>query len=197
MLLPLTVFHINRIKDNVWTMDKGERRIVLVVHNIRSAYNVGALLRTADGLGVNKVILSGYTPYPAAAEDDRLPHVAQKTNRAIQKTALGAEISVAWEKIDNIQDHLNHLRNEGYQIAALEQTTASQNLPDFRPPDKLVLLVGNEVDGLEADLLNSINVHLQIPMLGAKESLNVAAAAAIALYHLRYAPLPGVDKHRA
>jgi 23S rRNA (guanosine2251-2'-O)-methyltransferase len=180
--------------DNVWTMDKGERRIILVVHNVRSAHNVGALLRTADGLGIYKVTLSGYTPYPAAAEDDRLPHIAQKTNRSIQKTALGAETSVVWEKIDNIQDYLNHLRSEGYQIAALEQTAASQNLPDFKPPNKLALVVGNEIEGLDTELLNSINIRLQIPMLGAKESFNVAAAAAMALYHLRFASFPGVDK---
>jgi 23S rRNA (guanosine2251-2'-O)-methyltransferase len=173
------------------------RSIVLIIHNVRSAHNAGALLRTADGLGVRKVIFSGYTPYPAGPQDDRLPHLAQKTNHAIHKTALGAETSVAWEKIDDIQAHLNHLRFEGYEIAALEQTASSRDLPGYKPTNKVALLVGNEIDGLDAELLNSIGVHLQIPMLGQKESLNVAAAAAMALYHLRFTPFPGVDKHKA
>ena len=162
------------------------RSIVLIVHNVRSAHNVGALLRSADGLGINKVVFSGYTPYPLASDDDRLPHIAQKTNRAIHKTALGAETSVSWERTDNILDCLSQLRADGYEIAALEQTANSQNLSGFSPPDKLALLVGNEVNGLEKDLLNSISLHLQIPMLGAKESLNVASAAAMALYYLRF-----------
>ena len=164
------------------------RQIILIIHNVRSAHNAGALLRTADGLGVHKVVFSGYTPYPADRQDDRLPHLARKTNQAIHKTALGAETSVAWEKIDDIQGHLNHLRVEGYEIAALEQTATSQGLPGYKPTNKVALLVGNEVNGLEIELLNSIGTHLQIPMLGSKESFNVAAAAAIALYHLRFTP---------
>lgn len=175
-------------------MAKGERKIILLIHNVRSAYNVGSLLRTADGLGVVEVVFSGYTPYPLAKKDERLPHIAEKTHRAIQKTALGAEKSVAWLRTNDIQTYLNKMRADGYVVAALEQTSSSRNLSEYRPPQKLVLLVGNEIDGLDADLLISINVHLQIPMLGAKESFNVAAAGAMALYHLRFAPLPGVDK---
>jgi 23S rRNA (guanosine2251-2'-O)-methyltransferase len=162
------------------------RSLVLIIHNVRSAHNAGALLRTADGLGIQRVVFSGYTPYPAAQDDTRLPHLAEKTNRAIQKTALGAEKSVNWHKTDDLPAYLEKLKEEGYEITALEQTATSQNLTSYMPPEKLALLVGNEVEGLDVNLLDSINIHLQIPMLGSKESFNVAAAAAMALYHLRF-----------
>jgi tRNA G18 (ribose-2'-O)-methylase SpoU len=162
------------------------RSLVLIIHNVRSAHNAGALLRTADGLGVQEVVFSGYTPYPAAKDDSRLPHLAEKTNRAIQKTALGAEKSVSWHKTDDLPAYLEKLKAQGYEITALEQTATAQDLTSYKPPEKLALLVGNEVDGLDASLLTSISVHLQIPMLGFKESFNVAAAAAMALYHLRF-----------
>src|SRR5579885_2599476 len=73
------------------------RQIVLIAHDLRSTHNIGSLLRTADGLGVEKVFITGYSPYPLMARDDRLPHLAQKLDRDIHKTALGAEQSVAWE----------------------------------------------------------------------------------------------------
>jgi 23S rRNA (guanosine2251-2'-O)-methyltransferase len=162
------------------------RKLILIVHNVRSSYNVGSLLRTADGLGIDKVVFSGYTPYPEAKDDERLPHLARKTTNAIHKTALGAETTVSWQKVDDIADYLSKLSIRGYEIAALEQTATSQNLSDYRPPEKLALLVGNEVNGLDADLLNLTAIRLQIPMLGSKESFNVAVAAAMALYHLRF-----------
>jgi 23S rRNA (guanosine2251-2'-O)-methyltransferase len=173
------------------------RRIILIIHNVRSAHNVGALLRTADGLGVEKAIVSGYSPYPPAKNDIRLPHVAQKTGRAIQKTALGAETSVDWQKIDNISSYLDELTANNWVVAALEQTATAIVLSNYQPPDKIALIVGNEIGGLEAEVLAKAPVQLEIPMLGAKESLNVAAAGAIALYHLRYSPFKKLDKHDA
>jgi len=161
------------------------RKIILVVHNVRSAHNVGSVLRTADGLGLEAVYLTGYTPYPPSPNDQRLPHLAQKAGRQIHKTALGAEVAVRWQHEPDITKAIDKLRTAGYIVAALEQTNKSINLADFKPPDRLALVVGSEVGGLEKAVLELCDVHLQIPMSGQKESFNVSIAAAIALYHLK------------
>jgi tRNA G18 (ribose-2'-O)-methylase SpoU len=162
------------------------RQIILIAHNVRSAHNVGSLLRTADGLGIKKVIFSGYTPYPVSKTDVRLPHISQKLESQIHKTALGAEQSVTWEHIDQLSAYLNVLRKTGFEIAALEQTARAVELRSYIPPNKIALVVGNEITGIEHDVLNQIDIHLQIRMLGQKESFNVSIAAGIALYHLRH-----------
>ena len=161
------------------------RKIILVVHNVRSAHNVGSVLRTADGLGLEAVYLTGYTPYPPSPNDQRLPHLAQMAGRQIHKTALGAEVAVRWQHEPDITKAIDKLRAAGYSIVALEQTEKSTNLTDFKPPGKLALVVGSEVGGLEKAVLAHCDIHLQIPMSGKKESFNVAVAAAIALYHLK------------
>jgi len=162
------------------------RQLVLIAHNLRSAHNVGSLLRTAEGLGVKQVFLTGYTPYPLAQNDDRLPHLALKIDRQIGKTSLGAEKTIDWRHADEIDSVLADLKEKGFTIAALEQAPESIKLPDYRPPDKLALIVGREVEGLERAVLDSSDLILEIPMLGQKESFNVASAAAMALYHCRY-----------
>lgn len=162
------------------------RALVLIAHNLRSAHNVGSLLRTCDGLGVEKVFLTGYTPYPARPDDARLPHLAQKTDRQITKTALGAEKSVAWQHSTDIETALDGLRKQGYAIVALEQTAKSTKLPGFNPSGKLALVVGREVEGLEPEILAVCDKVVEIPMLGSKESFNVVQAAAMALYHFRF-----------
>ena len=162
------------------------REIILVAHNIRSTHNVGSLFRTADGLGVSKLILSGYTPYPLLPDDDRLPHLSAKLTKQIDKTALGAVDSMAWEKTEDITQTLNALRKQGYTLYALEQTNKSINLADCLPADKSVVIVGAEVEGLPATITDICDQCLQIPMHGKKESFNVAVAAGIALYSLRY-----------
>lgn len=163
------------------------RNIILIAHNVRSCHNVGSLLRTADGLGVDKVILSGYTPHPARPHDKRLPHEVAKITRQIEKTALGAERTVNWQWHQNILPVLNKLKTEGYAIAALEQTDDAKLLPRFHPPTKTALIVGREVEGVEPEVLERSDICLEIPMFGKKESYNVAQAAAMALYHLRFA----------
>jgi 23S rRNA (guanosine2251-2'-O)-methyltransferase len=168
------------------------RRLVLVVHNVRSAHNVGSLLRTADGLGLEKVYLSGYSPYPEAPGDTRPPHIRQRVSAAVAKTALGAEIAVDWEYRPEIESCLAELKTRGFLIAALEQTPEAIDLHDFGSNLDIALVVGNEVEGLDADSLSLIRTHLQIPMHGVKESFNVSAAAAMALHHLRY-----LDKNTA
>jgi 23S rRNA (guanosine2251-2'-O)-methyltransferase len=162
------------------------RRLILIAHNLRSAHNVGSLLRTCEGLGVEKVYLTGYTPYPLQTDDERLPHLAQKIDRQITKTALGAEKSVAWQHQADLDDVLASLKDQGFVIAALEQAPGSVKLPAYEPPDKLVLIVGREVEGLEPEILAVCDLILEIPMLGRKESFNVVQAAAMALYHLRF-----------
>src|SRR5690349_4016062 len=99
------------------------KRIALVIHNIRSAQNVGSMLRTADGFGVSLVYLTGYTPFPAGGpHDSRLPHETARVHARINKTALGAEKSIRWRHESNIQTALATLQSDGYTIVALEQT---------------------------------------------------------------------------
>lgn len=162
------------------------RELVLIAHNLRSCHNIGSLLRTAEGLGVSKVYLTGYTPYPLADPDDRLPHLAQKLNRQISKTALGAETLQPWEHATDLVTVFNELRAAGFQITAVEQSPSAISLPDFAPPDKLALLVGREVEGVEPEVLAMCDATLEIPMFGHKESFNVVQAAAMALYHVRF-----------
>src|SRR5262245_57761270 len=97
------------------------RRIVLVVHNVRSAHNVGSLLRSADGFGLAEVLISGYSPYPKQTADKRLPHIAERVSTQIHKTALGAETSVNWRKIDDLEVALEQYRLSGHVVCALEQ----------------------------------------------------------------------------
>ncbi len=160
-------------------------KIALVVHNVRSAHNVGSILRTADGLGVEKVYLTGYTPYPKSKDDERMPHEAAGANRRIHKTALGAEASVKWEHRQNVEELIGQLKEQAYQIVALEQTKNASDLHKFKPNTNVALIVGSEVGGLDAPVLKLCDVHVQIPMAGAKESFNVAVAAGIALYQLQ------------
>ncbi len=164
------------------------REIVVVLHNLRSTHNVGSLLRTADGLGVKTVYLTGYTPYPAEARDARLPHLVQKLTKQINKTALGAETSVDWQHQENIDEVTKTLRKNGYAVAALEQNPSSVNLADYKPPTKIALILGREVEGIEESVLKQCDVVLEIPMRGRKESFNVVQAAAMALYHFTYRP---------
>lgn len=158
------------------------RHIILIAHNIRSIHNIGALLRTTEGLGV-KMVISGYSPYPRITEDRRLPHEITNTQRAIHKTALGAEEATHWRHIDQLSPYLSQLRVTGFHVYALEQTADSLSLPAFSIPDKLAIIVGNEITGIEKALLKTLDGALEIPMLGEKESFNVSAAAAMALYH--------------
>lgn len=162
------------------------RAIVLIAHNLRSCHNVGSLLRTAEGLGVNEVILSGYTPYPLQEDDARLPHEAAKLHKQIHKTALGAEVSQHWQYFDTIEPTLQRLKDDGYVVVALEQAQSSIRLSDFKSPDKIALLVGREVEGIETEILDRVDKILEIPMYGRKESFNVVQATAMALYHCRF-----------
>jgi 23S rRNA (guanosine2251-2'-O)-methyltransferase len=158
--------------------------IIVIAHNIRSTFNIGSIVRTCDGFGVRRIILSGYSPYPAIQNDNRLPHIAQKLHQQIHKTALGAEEYVDFEYCES--PDLTSLKNAGYQIVALEQSPSSIPLREFQPKDdqKIALLIGEEVHGITPELLAICDTTLEIPMHGQKESFNVSVATAIALYQL-------------
>ncbi len=160
--------------------------IILIAHNVRSCHNVGSLLRTAEGLGVKRVCLTGYTPYPLAEHDSRMPHIARKLHAQIHKTALGAEEMIEWQHAEDVESVLNELKDTDYEIVALEQTERSVPLPSFRPKAKTALIVGREVEGIEPEVLGHCDKIVEIPMAGKKESFNVASAAAMALYQLRF-----------
>lgn len=157
-------------------------QMIVVAHNIRSTHNVGAIFRTCEGFGVERLVLSGYSPYPTIAHDTRLPHISRKITEQIHKTALGAEALVPFtyqEKLD-----INALKQCGYHVIGLEQSDRSIILPSYHAPDKIVLILGEEIDGISPELLNLCDDVIEIPMVGHKESFNVSVAAGIALYHL-------------
>ncbi len=149
---------------------------LLILDNIRSAYNVGSIFRTADGAGVEKIFLVGYTPLPI----DRFG----RTQPEIAKTSLGAASFLEWEHLENedVTDMLEKLRADGYQIVAVEQTEKSIDINDFVVPPRVVYILGNEVDGVSGNLLALSDQAIEIPMMGEKESLNVSVAAGIVLF---------------
>ncbi len=162
------------------------RKIILVINDIRSTHNVGALLRTADAMGVEKVIFSGYSPYPRIIGDSRLPHIINKLTKEISKTALGAEVYIEFEYTDDILATLKELKKFNYSIISLEQSKKSIDINEFIPPNQCVLVIGNELNGVDENIMNISDDIIEIPMLGKKESLNVASATAIALHLMRY-----------
>jgi 23S rRNA (guanosine2251-2'-O)-methyltransferase len=166
-------------------------KITLVAHDIRSTHNVGAFFRTCDGLGIDRIIFSGYTPYPTFEGDSRLPHFADKITRQIHKTALGAESSIKFLHFDGIEECIAFLKNESAVLIALEQAPGSLSpqlcrekiLQDYKD-QPISLLLGNEIHGVHEDTLKQMDMIIEIPMHGMKESLNVSVAAGIALYEL-------------
>jgi tRNA G18 (ribose-2'-O)-methylase SpoU len=156
-------------------------KITLLLHNIRSTHNVGSIFRSAEGFGVEKIILTGYTPYPSHVGDKRLPHLAEKITKQISKTALDAEAIVPFKQYDFIEDWL---AQNTLPLIALEQDPHSINLRDYCSPNEFVLLLGEEVDGITNELLAKCEAIVEIPMKGKKESFNVSVATGIALYAL-------------
>lgn len=157
---------------------------ILVLHNIRSLHNVGAIFRTADGAGVSKIYLTGYTPEPF--------DMFGKIRTDFSKTALGAEKHVLWEKTKSISTVMRRLKKEKYCIVALEQSPRSTDIGAFLKAYKkrqkmfagIALIAGNEVRGISPTLLKQCDGVVDLPMMGKKESLNVSVATGIALYSL-------------
>ncbi len=157
-----------------------ENSLILILHDIRSAHNVGSMFRTADGAGVDEVVLSGYSPVPPKKDALYLTDA----DKALRKTALGAEESMAWKKVASLTRLVNQLRKEGYEIVALEQATGSIDYRQYRGKHKVALIVGNEVGGVVEKVLKNCDTILEIPMRGKKNSLNVSVATGIALYQI-------------
>lgn len=162
-------------------------QMILSLHNIRSCYNVGAILRTAEGFGVSRVILSGYTP--RIHDTNLLPHLRDKLDREIHKTALGAEDMLDIYSSGDIISELKKLRSDGWQIVGLENNISNVPLFALNNPalksalkDKVVLVLGEEVSGIDNSLYDIIDLFVEIPMRGQKESFNVSVAAGIAIY---------------
>ena len=164
--------------------------IVLILHNIRSTYNVGSILRTADGFSVNQIIYSGFTPIPHST---LLPHLAEKITNQIHKTALGAEKTLLSSYSQDIIESIRTLKAQGYQIVGLENNlkdTRLHQITEHSLPNllgtKVALILGEEVEGISPEFHQFIDLFLEIPMSGQKESFNVSIATAILLFYLRY-----------
>lgn len=158
--------------------------IVVLLADVRSAYNVGSIFRTADGAGAEAIVCCGITPYPVLKDDKRPRFEAEKVTDAIAKTALGSQ-NLPCQHFDSALEAVKSYRTQGYQIIALEQAETSVDLFDFEPRFPLVLTLGHEVEGTDSSLLKLADQIVEIPMHGTKESLNVSVAAGIALYQLR------------
>lgn len=158
--------------------------LVLIADNLRSAYNVGSLFRTAEAVGAERLVLTGTSPYPTLADDSRLPYVAERAAKAIAKTALGTERIVPFERYPDGATALSFYKNKGYPLYGLERTklVPTVSLFNFKPRLPAALIVGEETIGLSKHYLTLVDEVLEIPMFGQKESLNVAVAAGIACY---------------
>jgi tRNA G18 (ribose-2'-O)-methylase SpoU len=146
--------------------------VIAVLENIRSAYNVGSVFRTADAFLLEAIYLTGYTSQP--------PH------KEIKKTALGAEDSVSWQHFVSAREAIEQLRNNGYKIYAVEQVVESIMLDkmNFTATEKIAVIFGNEVSGVESDTLLLCDGCIEIPQLGMKHSLNIATAAGVVLWEI-------------
>jgi tRNA G18 (ribose-2'-O)-methylase SpoU len=150
------------------------QEVALLLHNVRSTHNVGSIFRTADGAGVSRIYLSGYTPTPT----DRF----ERARKDIAKTALGAENSVPWQKIINVKHQIDAMRNNGWQIVGVEQDARAIDYREFRISQPTLFIFGNEVRGISRSLRAQCDILIEIPMHGQKESLNVAVAAGVVLF---------------
>ncbi|PIT87486.1 MAG: RNA methyltransferase [Candidatus Magasanikbacteria bacterium CG10_big_fil_rev_8_21_14_0_10_40_10] len=147
-----------------------KEKFVLILPSIRSGHNVGAMFRTGDAVGVDKIYLTGYTAVP--------PH------RQIDKVSLGAEKWIPFEYCQQTGRLIKKLKKQGYSVVALEQTKNSVNIFKWKPDFPIALIVGNEVRGIDGRIIKLCDQSVHIPMQGRKESLNVSIAAGVALYHI-------------
>ena len=142
--------------------------ISILVENVRSVYNVGSIFRSADGLGAEKIYLTGYTAHPPRED--------------LHKTALGAEDAVPWEYYENPLDAAEVIKKQGIPLILIEQTKQSKSMYEIDWEFPLCFIVGNEVSGVSEELSNMANIHVELPMRGVKQSLNVSVAAGVVGY---------------
>lgn len=155
---------------------KTKTRYILILHNIRSTYNVGAMFRTAEAAGVEKIYLTGITPAPL----DRFG----KERKDVAKSALGSEKMVPWECVKNISALVGKLKKEKFSIVAVEQDKNAIDYKKLKSKQRMAFVMGNEVSGIEKSVLKKCDAILEIPMKGKKESLNVSVAAGIVLFRV-------------
>jgi len=148
----------------------GTLPVQVILHDVRSLYNVGAFFRTADAVRLEQICLSGITGHP--------PH------REIAKTALGAQDHVRWSRSSDTLGYIETLRNLEFEVAAVETSSTAVDLFDWQPRFPVALLFGHEVNGLDEALLAGCDTHVRLPMRGVKHSLNVATAGGVVLYEL-------------
>jgi tRNA G18 (ribose-2'-O)-methylase SpoU len=158
--------------------------MTLILHDIRSIDNVGSILRTCDGFGVRLVHACGITPHTKQEQDTRLPHVVERAEQRLHKTALGAEQTVQMRYVNDTASCIKSLKADGWHIVALEQAETSQPISTPLGIKPVALVIGNEPDGIPAHILDLSEKILEIPMSGQKESFNVSVATGIALYAL-------------
>ncbi len=161
------------LRKSVEEFKKAEKiPIAVVLDNVRSMHNVGSVFRTADAFLIHSIWLCGYTPRP--------PH------RDIQKTALGATETVEWHYTETTQQAVETLRSEGYAIYAVEQVEKSIPLQDFSPVNnqKIAVVFGNEVNGVDQEVVSGCDGCIEIPQFGMKHSLNISVAAGIVLWEI-------------
>lgn len=161
--------------------DKPLSHVTLVLHDIRSVINVGSIFRTAEGFGVGRIILSGYTPGPF----DRFGRVRQDFHKA----ALGSEVHITHEHIQTDEQVISKMKGEGRELVVLEQDRRSTDIRSYSrlhsgTREKRALIIGNETEGVSELFLKKADTVVEIPMFGKKESFNVSSATAIALYAL-------------
>lgn len=144
--------------------------VIAVLENVRSAYNVGSVFRTADAFLIEAIYITGYTAKP--------PH------KEIKKTALGAEETVSWKHFTSAKDAIQDLRHNGYKVFAIEQVENSISLEKFDAGDKVAIIFGNEVSGVEQSTIVLCDGTIEIPQFGMKHSLNIATAAGVVLWEL-------------
>jgi 23S rRNA (guanosine2251-2'-O)-methyltransferase len=159
-------------KNKAEFQQAGKMPVILLLENIRSMHNVGSVFRTADAFLTEAIYLCGYTPRP--------PH------RDIHKTALGATETVKWKYVDRVLEAVHDLKTSGYRIVAVEQVEGSIPLQHFqiRAGEKMLLVFGNEVEGVSQELLTVCDACIEIPQFGMKHSLNVSVAAGMVLWEL-------------
>ena len=161
---------LGRLTPGEYRKTREKSGVVLVLDNIRSAHNVGSAFRTADAFGVDKIYLGGICPVPPSPE--------------LRKVALGAEEVVPFEHVDNVVDLVARLQDQGYTVVAVEQTVHSVKLDSFQqePGKKYALVFGNEVDGVQQEVVDACNYALEIPQQGTKHSLNVSVSIGVVLW---------------
>lgn len=155
-------------------MVASEREIYILLHNIRSVYNVGAIFRTADAIGISKIFLTGYTPTPL----DRFGNFRGD----FAKCSLGAERDILWKWVKTPANIIDEFKKKGFQIISAEQSKDSLDYKKIKPEQKCVVIFGTEVSGVSKSILKKSDVIAEIPMRGKKESLNVSISAGIVLY---------------